>query len=614
MAPPLERSHAPLGDAALIHRTPAPLGQLRRLGAFGVIAALACGCAAAVSTGDASDSALAVTDGRPTGVDALLSDTVASDAAPPDAPASDGGTRRRATIAAGVSHTCALVRGAVRCWGVYQQSHLAFSGEFLPTTEIVPITDEVVELAAGGAHACAVLADGSVRCWGDNRYGVLGDGTAEVRSTPVTVNGLDDVVQVSVGSMDTCALRRDGTVRCWGANQHGECGDGSRTPRPTPVEVGGLRDVVEISLGLSTSCALLRDGTVRCWGVVVPWATSGGMDIVTSPVGIPGLRDVVELDPGASSTAPYSLLCARLRDNTVRCLGPNDVGQLGDGTREPRSMPVAVVGLREVAQLDMGLHGCALRQDGSVWCWGYNWFGALGDGSSSNVRAAPVAVVGLRDAVEITAGTYHTCARLRDDTLRCWGYNARGQTMAGGCCAGTLCGLPDGASCGATTDGLGTCADGWCSGCGGAGQPCCTPARTAGQVCRPLNLCRDGRCEACGRLGEQCCAGTCGDANSVCFGNRCVEAGRPGAPCLAGNACTGGCCVLRGHSEFVCAAVGTACPAPAGTVGGSCSVGGSCGACGGLDQPCCPSQSSRIPFYCSAPGVRCGAAMRCVAM
>ena len=81
-------------------------------------------------------------------------------------------------------------------------------------------------IAAGRAHTCALRADGTVGCWGDNIEGQLGDGTTTNRSTPVTVSGLANVVAVAAGNHHTCALRADGTVRCWGSNSAGELGDG----------------------------------------------------------------------------------------------------------------------------------------------------------------------------------------------------------------------------------------------------------------------------------------------------------------------------------------------------------------------------------------------------
>jgi alpha-tubulin suppressor-like RCC1 family protein len=95
-----------------------------------------------------------------------------------------------------------------------------------------------VGLSCGGAHCCAVLADATVRCWGDNVAGQLGDGSTSDRSTAVTVPGLSQVVQLTTrGNGHTCARRTDGTLVCWGLNATSQLGDGTMTNRtaPTPV-------------------------------------------------------------------------------------------------------------------------------------------------------------------------------------------------------------------------------------------------------------------------------------------------------------------------------------------------------------------------------------------
>jgi hypothetical protein len=124
----------------------------------------------------------------------------------------------------------------------------------------------VVDIAAGGFHTCAVQSDGTVRCWGDNRQGQLGDGTTMVRTAPVTVTGLSNAVAISAGFNHTCALLRDGGVRCWGLNFSGQLGDNTITNRPTPVAALGVTGVVELTTGWDHTCVRLADRSVRCWG------------------------------------------------------------------------------------------------------------------------------------------------------------------------------------------------------------------------------------------------------------------------------------------------------------------------------------------------------------
>ena len=99
--------------------------------------------------------------------------------------------------------------------------------------------DSVTRLSADAFHACHVVNDGTVRCWGDNGFGQLGDGTTTNRPTPVPVNGLTAAVAIAAGRVHTCALLGDGTARCWGANGSGQLGDGATTSSLTPVAVSG---------------------------------------------------------------------------------------------------------------------------------------------------------------------------------------------------------------------------------------------------------------------------------------------------------------------------------------------------------------------------------------
>ena len=564
---------------------------------FRVLAVLALGasvggaCSEVDPFGKLSHSDPRGTDGG--SYDAGRRDAEAStDAAPAEAGRADAGhVLGNTTLAAGVSFTCALwPGGTVRCWGDNSRGQLG-DGTLISRPDPAEVLglEGVVEITSGVSHSCALTVNGSVRCWGFDDQGQLGDGeaTLDPRTRPVDVQGLGDVIQIAAGSWHTCALRREGTVRCWGWNRSGEVGDGTTLPRTTPTDVTGLAEVVQITAGGDKTCALRRDHRVACWGRVLT-AIVAGMELL--PTEVAGLGDVVEIAAGDGHTL------ARRSDGTVRAWGSNTNGELGDYSRTSSPVPVNVYALVNAVEIAAGGSSCARVAGGRVLCWGA-W---------DEVYTAPFEVAGVAGAEEIAVGGggAHACARLLDGTFRCWGYNGSGEAMAGGCCHDGLCGIPEGASCGTE----GTCAGGWCSGCGGAGQPCCDRKRIAGQRCHDeAPLCTDSGCSACGGIGEPCCEGSrCRDAKATCFDDRCVETGTPGAPCLPGNVCPDGCCVLRDHSDFVCAPVGTACPGPsAAPPAGICGADGSCGACGGLDQPCCASSSTRIAFYCSAPGMVC---------
>jgi alpha-tubulin suppressor-like RCC1 family protein len=96
----------------------------------------------------------------------------------------------------------------------------------------------VASLAAGEGQACAVLKDGSARCWGANEEGELGLGTRTTSELPQAgVKGVTSLRDVCIGSSHSCARTAQGAVYCWGANPAGQIGDGTRERRPAPTRV-----------------------------------------------------------------------------------------------------------------------------------------------------------------------------------------------------------------------------------------------------------------------------------------------------------------------------------------------------------------------------------------
>ena len=160
-------------------------------------------------------------------------------------------------------------------------------------------------------------------------------------STPVTVAGLSNVVSISGGGSFTCAVLTDGSARCWGNNYEGELGDGTATPSAMPVPVSGIGSVVEISGGWAHACARLSDGTLRCWGEGTNGELGNGALLnATTPVSVSGISTAVALAGGW-----YHHSCALLADTSVRCWGTNEWGQFGNGTTVSSSVPAAMSGV-----------------------------------------------------------------------------------------------------------------------------------------------------------------------------------------------------------------------------------------------------------------------------
>ena len=126
---------------------------------------------------------------------------------------------------------------------------------------------DVRDVALGETHACAVHAWGGVACWGKNDEGQLGDGTLTDRARPVDVRDLSGTAKrVAVGARHSCALLANGTVQCWGANAASQLADGTRAHRASPALVQGAFEVIDVSAGGDASCVLFGDGSARCWG------------------------------------------------------------------------------------------------------------------------------------------------------------------------------------------------------------------------------------------------------------------------------------------------------------------------------------------------------------
>lgn len=343
-------------------------------------------------------------------------------------------------ITAGYRHTCTLTAdGSVRCWGADTEGTLG-QGNTTRKDSSRPVTvtglSDVTAISAGSAYTCALLRDTTVRCWGTNTWGQLGNGTTTNSSTPVPVTGLDGVTAITAGGYHACALVRDGTVRCWGYNASGDLGDGSEGSwgnnaipgKSTPVAVTGLGGAKDIAAGDFHTCALLGDGTARCWGYDLFGQLGNGPEAKLGVVSYPTPVIVSGLDAGATISAAGDQTCALLRDGTARCWGNNSNGQVGNGTKSTTvTSPVSVSGLIGASAISVGDgHTCALSSSvGTVYCWGDNSSGQVGNGTTADTPS-PVPVTGLSGARTIAAGAKHTCL-LVGESARCWGKNDHGQ-------------------------------------------------------------------------------------------------------------------------------------------------------------------------------------------
>ena len=307
------------------------------------------------------------------------------------------------------------------------------------TPDPAPTSVSITTVATGVPNSAALLSDGSLYTWGSNGAGQLGDGTTTSRSTPTRVPGFPPsgtaIAQLAVGANHVAVLLDDGSLRAWGRNDFGQLGDGTTTTRTTPIAVPNFppanTTITAIAAGGLHSAALLDDGRLYTWGRNDFGQLGDGTETSRStPTLVPNF-------PLAGTTITTIALghdnsAVLLDDGSVHTWGRNGFGQMGDGSNDTTPTPVRgfpPTGTTITSLVAGGLHFAALLDDGSLHTWGYNAFGQLGDGSTTE-SDTPTGVPGFPPAgttiAAIGTGYYHTAALLDDGTLRIWGFNGNG--------------------------------------------------------------------------------------------------------------------------------------------------------------------------------------------
>lgn len=345
-----------------------------------------------------------------------------------------------AAVAAGGSHTCAIVkRGRVRCWGDNSTRQLGIRGR---RDRLTPVTVRRVvgakSIAAGASHTCAVIRRGAVICWGAH-VDKPGDSGKGVKATaPKRVPGLRGVSALAASLEFDCALGRRGRVWCWGGNSMGQLGDGTRRNRTRPVRVRKLPKATGIAAGYTHACAIVRKGRIACWGANTDQGL-GHIDLdeedmevevpVRAPVRIRGLSGQVAVTAGERHT------CGLGADGRVGCVGRSSDGALGNGSGGPGdpydptpgvvTKAVFARGVRAFGVSAGASYTCAQLASGAVTCWGDDRNGQLGDGLPYvEASSTPLPVPALRTikvTTVATGGWAGTCALDRRGAAWCWG-------------------------------------------------------------------------------------------------------------------------------------------------------------------------------------------------
>ena len=387
----------------------------------------------------------------------------------------------------GEYNTCILSSGQAKCFGRNDYGQLGYGitqantdanviGKTSATVGLnatninVGTGRTITQLALGAGHTCALLDNGSVKCWGLNNWGQLGLGTTDNVTTMgdalQAVNLGGPAAEISAGIYHTCARLVNGSIKCWGNNSFAQLGIGNTVnvgdePSPvfTAVDLGTGKTAIQVSAGSTFTCALLNDHTAKCWGQNsnkqggqdAANYTHDGTDLIGNQPNelgdnLPAIKVGVGRTINQLATGD-AFACALLDDGGVKCWGAYTSGQWGymaSYSATGNNRPYVNFGpeSNSVVKISAGdEHTCVVLNDGRTKCFGRNSSGQLGQGNTiwygqtndmSDDTLLPFISLGTnKTVVNIKGGAYHTCAVFSDNTAKCWGGNGYGQLGAG---------------------------------------------------------------------------------------------------------------------------------------------------------------------------------------
>ena len=353
-------------------------------------------------------------------------------------------------------------------------AHANEMGNYLPIADIG--TGGFASLVeTGGASTCVILKTGGLKCWGSNDHGQLGQGDGITRSSagdsvPVINLGTGrSATQIAMGQQFMCALLDNGSVKCWGSNYSGQLGLGDTLDRGNlpgqmgdalpAVNLGTGRTAVRITAALAHACAILDNGALKCWGqnafaqlgqgdYTNRGTMAGQMGDMLLPISLGMGRTAVGVAVSSDNT------CAILDNLTVKCFGLGNRGECGQASTADcgtsagtlgNALPVINIGSGFTPVPPYGVsmgwvHVCARSASNQVKCWGYNGDGELGIGDVVNRGTMasqmgdflPFVSLGSgRTVTQMVSTMNGNCALLDDHTIKCWGINSSGELGQG---------------------------------------------------------------------------------------------------------------------------------------------------------------------------------------
>lgn len=332
---------------------------------------------------------------------------------PRDAPVRVDAFRGALALAAGAGVSCAVLADrTVACAGGNDTGVLGRASDAASTVPVaIPGLSGVTSLAASpsGTFACAVDPAGAVFCWGANDLGQTGrPASKDPVTAPSRVADLGVAKKVALGNDFACAVLADGTVWCWGADGNGECGvdpgsagacatESATACRTTPSRIDGVVAASDLAAGGASAC-VVAGGAVACWGTN---ATGSAFALGTPADGAMHLVALLQpspLDAGVLSLNAHVTASGRTaafarRADGLYAWGDDLYGQLA---ADPAAVglattPARIAGLPDVADVSAGSVVCVLGTDGSLWCWGVDSAGQV-DGTSAGACWTPTRI------------------------------------------------------------------------------------------------------------------------------------------------------------------------------------------------------------------------------
>lgn len=332
-------------------------------------------------------------------------------------------------VAGGGNNTCVIYStGSLKCWGENTYGQL---GDGTNTTRTAPVSVNSAELfkkvfSGGGPSTCAQTTGDKIMCWGWGSGGQLGNGSTAQQLSPVFVDSGAIYPIVDTGGGQNCAINASSKLRCWGMNGSGQVGDNSTTSRSSPVNVDSAENYQYIGLGYEHSCAITTGGVLKCWGKN-DYGQLGDNSLTNSSV-----PKIIDASVSYKYVAGGSRnTCAITTTGILKCWGDNSYGQLGIGSLTASLVPVVVDSGVSYSYVDtafrFGYSVCGITTTGILKCWGNNSTRMVGDGGTVN-RTTPAVIDAANTYSKVSITDNHACALTTTNALLCWGNNQFGQS------------------------------------------------------------------------------------------------------------------------------------------------------------------------------------------